>query len=159
MSHDLRTQLNAILGYTRLMELRGPASTPQRRDLEWIRRGAEHLLTLINDILQFAKTEAGRLQFRVEEVRPAPFLIELEALISPQVDAKGLQYGCEVRSEEMAVLAPSCSGEVNRAAHCVTGKPDEPIPRVIPRERTASRPRRQRSRPRPRRVEGRRVRR
>ena len=68
MRHDLRTPLNAILGYTRLMELRGPASTPQRRDLEWIRRGAEHLLTLINDVLQFATIEAGRLQFRVEEV-------------------------------------------------------------------------------------------
>jgi CheY-like chemotaxis protein/anti-sigma regulatory factor (Ser/Thr protein kinase) len=59
MSHELRTPLNAVLGFSHLLRERG-ASEEQRRDLDIINRSGEHLLTLINDVLDLAKIEAGR---------------------------------------------------------------------------------------------------
>ena len=61
MSHELRTPLNAIAGYTQLMALgiRGAITPEQREDLDRIDRSQRHLLSLINDILNFAKIEAG----------------------------------------------------------------------------------------------------
>ncbi len=94
MSHELRTPLNAIGGYTDLMigEVRGPITDAQRGDLERIKRNQQHLLGLINDILNFAKLEAGTVQFEPVEVSMNEALGELEALIAPQVQEKGLQY-------------------------------------------------------------------
>ena len=65
MSHELRTPLNAIGGYAQLIEMgvRGPVTPEQREDLERIERSQRHLLGLINDVLNFAKLEAGRVQF------------------------------------------------------------------------------------------------
>ena len=62
MSHDLRTPLNAIAGYTQLLELgiHGPVTDAQRADFARIERNARHLLSLINDISNFAKLESGR---------------------------------------------------------------------------------------------------
>jgi signal transduction histidine kinase len=70
MSHELRTPLNAIGGYVELltMGLRGPVTDPQRADLERIRRSGQHLLGLINDILNFAKLEAGQVEFQLADV-------------------------------------------------------------------------------------------
>ena len=66
MSHELRTPLNAIGGYADLVleGIRGPVTETQRADLERIKRSQHHLLALINDILNFAKIEAGRVQLR-----------------------------------------------------------------------------------------------
>ncbi|MDB4869170.1 MAG: ATP-binding region ATPase domain protein, partial [Gemmatimonadales bacterium] len=70
MSHELRTPLNAIGGYADLLvaEIRGPINDVQRGDLERIKRSQHHLLSLINDILNFAKLEAGRVQFEPVDV-------------------------------------------------------------------------------------------
>lgn len=100
MSHELRTPLNAISGYTQLLEeeIRGPVNEQQRDYLERIRRSQQHLLGLINDVLNFAKLEAGRVQFDVTEVPLSEALAEVDDLIAPQVGAKGLGYqnrGCE----------------------------------------------------------------
>ncbi len=72
MSHELRTPLNAIGGYAELLEmgLRGPVSAEQLTDLQRIRRAQQHLLGLINDVLNFAKLEAGRIEFDVRPRRP-----------------------------------------------------------------------------------------
>jgi signal transduction histidine kinase len=94
MSHELRTPLNAIGGYADLMigEVRGPITEAQHADLERIKRNQQHLLGLINDILNFAKVEAGSVQFEPIEVSMNERLGELEALIAPQVQQKGLHY-------------------------------------------------------------------
>jgi GAF domain-containing protein len=70
MSHELRTPLNAILGYADLMELglRGPVTAQQLEDLGKIKRAQSHLLGIIDDILNFARVEAGRLEFENEPV-------------------------------------------------------------------------------------------
>jgi signal transduction histidine kinase len=94
MSHELRTPLNAIGGYAELIEmgLRGPVTPEQVLDLARIQRSQRHLLSLINDLLNYAKLEAGRVQYRIEHVTVAELLGSLEALVGPQVAAKGLEY-------------------------------------------------------------------
>jgi signal transduction histidine kinase len=94
MSHELRTPLNAIGGYTELIAegIRGPVTQAQLADLERIKRNQRYLLSLINDILNFAKLEAGRVQFTPKEVSMNEALGQLEALVQPQLAQKGLSY-------------------------------------------------------------------
>ncbi len=94
MSHELRTPLNAIGGYADLLsaEIRGPITEEQRADLARIKHNQHHLLSLINDILNFAKLEAGRVRFDLRDVSMNEALGQLEALISPQVHEKRLRY-------------------------------------------------------------------
>ncbi|HEX5438796.1 MAG TPA: GAF domain-containing sensor histidine kinase [Gemmatimonadaceae bacterium] len=94
MSHELRTPLNAIAGYVDLidMEVYGPVIDAQREALQRIRRNERYLLGLINDVLDFAKLEAGRVQCTVCDVPMDETLLDMEALIAPQVRAKTLRY-------------------------------------------------------------------
>ena len=94
MSHELRTPLNAIGGYAQLLEMgiRGPITASQREDLERIERSQRHLLSLINDVLNFAKLEAGRVNFAIARVPISEILLGVEALVLPQLYAKGLRY-------------------------------------------------------------------
>ena len=94
MSHELRTPLNAIGGYVQLleMELRGPLTMEQRTDLARIRRSGQHLLSVINDILNFARVEAGQLEYATTDVALSEVLGETESLIEPQMRAKGIDY-------------------------------------------------------------------
>jgi signal transduction histidine kinase/FixJ family two-component response regulator len=94
MSHELRTPLNAIGGYADLLMagIRGELTEQQRADLVRIKRNQHHLLSLINDILNFAKLEAGRVRFDLRDVSMNDALGQLEALIAPQVHEKRLQY-------------------------------------------------------------------
>ena len=94
MSHELRTPLNAIGGYADLLSagIRGPISEMQLADVERIKRSQRHLLSLINDILNFAKIDAGRVHFRPQDVSMNTALGGLEALIQPQMLEKHLSY-------------------------------------------------------------------
>ena len=94
MSHELRTPLNAIGGYADLLllGLRGTLTTEQMDDIERIRRSGQHLLALIDDVLNFAKLEAGSVEFELKEMSVATVLDEVNDLIRPQVDAKSLRY-------------------------------------------------------------------
>ena len=94
MSHELRTPLNAIGGYAQLLEMgvRGPVTPSQREDLERIERSQRHLLGLINDVLNFAKLEAGRVHFAIARVPMHDIFLGMEALVLPQLHSKGLRY-------------------------------------------------------------------
>ena len=94
MSHELRTPLNAIGGYADLMlaEIRGPITDAQRRDLDRINRSQRHLLAVINDILNFARVEAGRLQLNIADISMNEALGELESLVAPQLREKRIAY-------------------------------------------------------------------
>ncbi|GLC23951.1 PAS domain-containing sensor histidine kinase [Roseisolibacter agri] len=93
MSHELRTPLNAIGGYAQLLELgvHGPILPAQRDALARIQSSQQHLLGLINAVLNYAKLEAGRVQYDLEPVRLADALREVEALMAGQAHAKGLE--------------------------------------------------------------------
>ena len=107
MSHELRTPLNAIAGYTELleMELRGPITAEQREDLRRIRRSQRHLLALVNDVLNFARLDTGYLQYEMAPVAIADALVEVEAMVAPQLQAKGLSYKLLPPPPHVRVLA------------------------------------------------------
>jgi PAS domain S-box-containing protein len=94
MSHELRTPLNAISGYTELLKMgiRGPINDAQKADLDRINRSQAHLLGIINDILKFAKLEAGQLEMNIEEFPIDAALAAAEELVRPQLDAKQIEY-------------------------------------------------------------------
>ena len=94
MSHELRTPLNGIGGYVELLDmgLRGPITDAQRADLDRIRRNQQHLLLLIEDVLSFARVEAGHLEVDDASVPIDETLRSLEAMILPQVAAKGVRF-------------------------------------------------------------------
>ncbi|MBB4638966.1 ATP-binding protein [Longimicrobium terrae] len=97
MSHELRTPLNAIAGYLDLLdlEIHGPVNAAQHHAFDRIKRNQEVLLSLINDVLNFAKLEAGRLEIECAEVDVCEVLNQVEPLIAPQMAAKRLAYACE----------------------------------------------------------------
>src|SRR5947207_4473746 len=93
MSHELRTPLNAVLGYSELMELgiSGPITDKMREQIGRIRISATHLLTLVNDILDLAKVEAGRLQVSSGPASSTATIGAAMALIQPQAAARSLE--------------------------------------------------------------------
>lgn len=94
MSHELRTPLNAIAGYAELMRMgiRGPITPEQQADLDRIKRSQRSLLSLINDVLNYAKLEAGHIDFETTSIPVHEFLDDIEALVTPQLQGKGLSY-------------------------------------------------------------------
>lgn len=94
MSHELRTPLNAIGGYTEILELGiyGAVTEQQREALARIARSQQTLLSLINDVLNFAKLEAGEVQYAIQDVSVSAVLEALEAMVAPQIAARKLRY-------------------------------------------------------------------
>lgn len=93
MSHELRTPLNAVLGYAELLELgiSGPLTDKMREQVGRIRTSAKHLLGLVNDILDLAKVEAGKLSVSTGPASAATTVASAIALIQPQAAARGLE--------------------------------------------------------------------
>ncbi|MCM2567397.1 MULTISPECIES: hybrid sensor histidine kinase/response regulator [Janthinobacterium] len=92
MSHELRTPLNAIIGFTGalLMKLPGPLTSDQDKQLNTIRASARHLLSLINDILDVAKIEAGKLTLSIEPVHCQELMADVADTLRPLAQQKGL---------------------------------------------------------------------
>jgi signal transduction histidine kinase len=107
MSHELRTPLNAIAGYAELlrMGIRGPVNEAQVADLDRINRSQAHLLSVINDILQFAKLEAGQLEIEAQNFPLANALVSAEELVKPQADARNISLFFERSDESVLVRA------------------------------------------------------
>jgi PAS domain S-box-containing protein len=107
MSHELRTPLNAIGGYAELlgMGVHGPLNAEQAQDIARIRRSNQHLLTLINDVLNFAKIDAGQAEYRLTAVPVDETLRDTESMIAPQILKKGLRYSYEGGDKSYSVLA------------------------------------------------------
>jgi signal transduction histidine kinase/CheY-like chemotaxis protein len=100
MSHELRTPLNAILGFSDLM--RGEQGRDGRRSVpeEWIEHihiAGEHLLELINDVLDLAKVEAGRMELRLEPVAPGSAVTEVLAGLRPLAEQKQLRLSSSMQ--------------------------------------------------------------
>ena len=92
MSHELRTPLTAIIGYEELLAdgITGPVTDPQRQQLGRIKASASHLLALIDEILTFARVEAGSEPTHIEPVNVASALEEAASLVAPLVGDRGL---------------------------------------------------------------------
>jgi len=107
MSHELRTPLNAIGGYVDLLEMgiRGPVTESQREDLDRIRRNQRHLLGLINNVLNFAKIEAGHVEYHIVDAPLHEILSGMYSLVAPQLHARRLSYHYEACAPSIFVLA------------------------------------------------------
>ncbi len=105
MSHELRTPLNAIAGHAQLLEmgLHGPVTEAQREALARIELAQRHLLRLVNDVLNFARLQAGRLEYEVRPVKLAEVTAAVDPLIGPQLRAKGLAYRVDVPDDTVVM--------------------------------------------------------
>ena len=101
MSHELRTPINAVLGYTSLMreEIYGELTDKQKNGLDKINSASQHLLDLINDILDLSKIEAGKMPVYLEEVSLHHVLSELSEAVEPLVREKSLRYELDVEED------------------------------------------------------------
>ncbi len=90
MSHELRTPLNAILGFAQLLEL-DELPEEQQSSIDQIERAGQHLLSLINEVLDISRIESGRLSLSLELVAVEGVLDEVTALLGPAAEAAGLQ--------------------------------------------------------------------
>jgi signal transduction histidine kinase/ActR/RegA family two-component response regulator len=94
MSHELRTPMNAILGFAQIIEMSNP--TPQQ--LKWageIRRAGDHLLEMIEDLLDLARIEVGKMAIRLEPLDLMPVVAESVAIVQPLIAARGLRLVVE----------------------------------------------------------------
>jgi len=94
MSHELRTPLNAIAGYVQLLEMgvHGPMSDSQREVLRRVQRSEHHLLSLINDVLNFVKIEAGRVEYDMRSVDLGAVVAAAAPIVEQQLQAKRIAF-------------------------------------------------------------------
>jgi signal transduction histidine kinase len=91
MSHELRTPLSAILGFAQLMESGSPLPTPsQKRSIDQILKAGWYLLELINEILDLALIESGKLSLSLEPISLGEVMLECQAMIEPQAQKRGI---------------------------------------------------------------------
>ena len=104
MSHELRTPLNAIAGHVQLLEmgLHGPVTPAQQEALGRVQNAQRRLLGLVNDVLNYTKLEAGKVEFDVEEVNLADVIADVVPFIEPQLRAKEL-----ILTVDLPIVAPA----------------------------------------------------
>jgi signal transduction histidine kinase len=105
MSHELRTPINALIGYASLMldRIYGDLTPRQEEGLNRIQGAAQHLLALINDILDLAKIEAGRMPLHLDDVTLADIMTEITQQIEPMVKKKKLSLNVELPRSELSL--------------------------------------------------------
>jgi PAS domain S-box-containing protein len=95
MSHELRSPLNVILGFTQLIIRNTELSTQQQTYLDAINRSGEHLLTLINDVLEMSKIEAGKITLNEHDFDLYALLNVLQTMFEHKAESKGLRFSLE----------------------------------------------------------------
>jgi signal transduction histidine kinase len=105
MSHELRTPINALIGYAALMldRIYGDLTTKQEEGLHRIQVSSQHLLALINDILDLAKIEAGKMPVHLERVSLNDVVQEVAAQMEPMVKRKGLEFNVQLPGEPVSM--------------------------------------------------------
>ena len=107
MSHELRTPLNAIIGFSELLSMRrgGDLSDAQRRYVDHIMTSGRHLLSLINDVLDLSKVEAGKMEMHAEEFVFEEVVSETLGIVRDMVRAKSIQLHTELPGAMPPILA------------------------------------------------------
>lgn len=98
MSHELRTPLNAVIGFSRLMAKSDRLSEAERRNVEIINRSGNHLLTLINDVLELSKIEAGHVSLLEGTIDIAGLAADVVDMLQPRAEQAGLQLVLEMEN-------------------------------------------------------------
>ncbi len=105
MSHELRTPLNSIIGFTGtiLMGLPGPLNEEQKRQLRMVQSSGKHLLSLINDLLDLAKIESGKVELSPENIDGRSLLQSVAETLRPLADSKGLALSLKTPEHALTV--------------------------------------------------------
>jgi PAS domain S-box-containing protein len=158
MSHELRSPLNAILGFAQLLESEVPPATPsQKASIDQILHAGWYLLELINEILDLAVVESGKLSMSVEPVSVAEVMLECQAMIEPQGQKHGNrltfprlelpQFVLADRIRLKQVLINLLSNAIKYSqpggavvVECAPGTPDRPLTRISVRDSGAGLP-------------------
>lgn len=98
MSHDIRTPLNAIIGYTQLALRPGTSQEEMRRFLEKIASSGRYLLALINDVLEMSRIESGKLELEPTETDLCAVMSEAREMFASQMESKRIDYTAETAS-------------------------------------------------------------
>ncbi|MFZ2405575.1 MAG: PAS domain S-box protein [Methylobacter sp.] len=99
MSHELRTPLNGIMGYAQILLGENRGNERHSAMLNVIQQSGEYLLNLINDILDFAKIEAGKQELTLSDIRLPCFLRNLASIITIKTEQKGLVFVCDIAAD------------------------------------------------------------
>ena len=113
MSHELRTPLNAILGFSELMSLDKNATAKQKETLAIINRSGAHLLSMINDVLDISKIEAGRLELDIQPIDMIKLLQDIGEMINGRLLNKPLNFKLEI-AENMPPFVNADSGKLRQ---------------------------------------------
>ena len=107
LSHEFRTPLHAVSGYIEILQqnIHGALTDEQRRDIQRIHQAQEHLLALVNMILDFAKLEGGPVELSMAEIPIEETLKAAEALVAPQFAKKGIAYHHRAGNPTITVFA------------------------------------------------------
>lgn len=107
MSHELRTPLNSIIGFTGILikEIAGPMNDEQKKQLGMVRNSGRHLLSLINDILDLSKIEAGELKFSQQSFNYNKTVEKVISLVKPMADEKGLSLIVNLSPEQIKLVS------------------------------------------------------
>ncbi|HZJ00782.1 MAG TPA: histidine kinase dimerization/phospho-acceptor domain-containing protein, partial [Gemmatimonadaceae bacterium] len=105
MSHELRTPLAAIIGYGELLSdgITGPINDEQKRQLRRIRASANHLLSIIDEILTLARMEAGKEKVELREVDISELMDSVASMAEPLASAKGLSFRMEIEPADLSM--------------------------------------------------------
>ena len=99
MSHELRTPLNGVLGYVQILQRDRTLGPKQKQSLNSISRCGEHLLNLINDVLDLSKIEAGRLEIATKPTDLSQLIDGVRDIVSPKAESKGLSFRVKISAE------------------------------------------------------------
>jgi PAS domain S-box-containing protein len=107
LSHEFRTPLHAVSGYLEILQqnIHGGLTNEQRRDIERIHQAQEHLMALVNMILDFAKLEGGPIELAMAEIPIEETLLGAEALVAPQFAKKSITYAHRAGDASLTVFA------------------------------------------------------
>lgn len=107
MSHELRTPMNSIIGFAGILlkELAGPLNDEQKKQLAMVKKSGEHLLGLINDILDISKIEAGKLKVSLKPFNYVNSLKNTINFLLPQAEAKGLNMVLKINENDITLIS------------------------------------------------------
>ena len=100
MSHEIRTPMNAILGYAQILHRNSGLNASQHKNVENILESGDHLLQVINDILDLSKIEAGKMELQTVDFNLHQTIRSIAAIIKPRCEEKGLQWQIDGPSEQ-----------------------------------------------------------
>ena len=131
ISHEIRTPLNAIIGFSEVMmeERFGPIGNERYRDyLRDIHVSGEHLMSLINDLLDLSKIEAGKLELSFEAVAVNEVIQECVALMQPQANRERIIIRTSLAAERARTSSPTCARSARSSSTSCPTRSSSPAP-------------------------------